>query len=153
MSGRRRGGPVGAAGRVDQDGPHGGHGPPVAVGGGPLGAPGRGHALAVQGVVDRPEDIRRGHYVAVLYVIDQYFPCCFDHAGTDPVDIRWRPRFQVQPLRVIDVCLPFVTALKADSSVITLDVRRYELARLDDAYARRVVKPLRAPRPQRNKHR
>jgi hypothetical protein len=100
-----------------------------------------------------PEDIRRGHYVAVLHVIDQYLPCCLDRAGTDPVNIRWRPTFKVQPLRVIDVCLPFVTALKAGGSVITLDVRRYELARLDDAYARRVVKRLRAPRPKRNRKR
>jgi hypothetical protein len=50
---------------------------------------------------------------------------------------------------LVDVCLPFVTAQKAGGSVITLDVRRYELARLDDAYARRVVKRLRAQRPKR----
>jgi hypothetical protein len=50
---------------------------------------------------------------------------------------------------VLYVCLPFVTAQKAGGSVITLDVRRYELARLDDAYARRVVKRLRAQRPKR----
>jgi hypothetical protein len=100
-----------------------------------------------------PEDIRRGHYVAVLHVIDQYFPCCFDRAGTGPVNIRWRPRFQVQPLKVIDVCLPFVTAERADGSVITLDVRRHELARLDDAYARRVVKRLRARHAKRKKTR
>ncbi|MHC4966970.1 MAG: hypothetical protein ACYTGE_18965 [Planctomycetota bacterium] len=90
-----------------------------------------------------PEDIRRGDYVAVLHVIDQYFPCCFDRAGTDPVNIRMLPSFRVQPLKVIDVCLPFVTALKAGGSVITLDVRRYELAR----------KRLRAQRPKRNRNR
>ncbi|MHC4082920.1 MAG: hypothetical protein ACYS15_19885 [Planctomycetota bacterium] len=100
-----------------------------------------------------PEDIRRGHYVTVLHVIDQYFPCCFDRAGTDPVNIRMLPSFRAQPLKVIDVCLPFVTALKAGGSVITLDVRRYELARLDDAYARRVVKHLRAQRLKRKKKR
>ncbi|MHC5008901.1 MAG: hypothetical protein ACYTGF_16260 [Planctomycetota bacterium] len=96
-----------------------------------------------------PEDIRRGHYVAVLNVIDQYFPCCFDQTGTEPVNIRMRPQFQMRPLKVIDVCLPFVTLTKVDGSAITLDVRRYELARLDDAYARRVVKRLRAQRPKR----
>jgi hypothetical protein len=91
-----------------------------------------------------PEDIRRGHYVAVLHVIDQYFPCCFERSGTDPVNVRWRPRFQAQPLKVLDVCLPFVTVAKADGAVVTLDVRRHELARLDEGYARRVVKRLRA---------
>ena len=51
------------------------------------------------------------------------------------------------------MCLPFVTAQKAGGSVITLDIRRHELARLDDAYARRVVKRLRAQRPERNQKR
>jgi hypothetical protein len=97
-----------------------------------------------------PEDIQRGQYVAILHVIEQYFPCCFDQARTDPVSIRWRPRFQIQPLEVVDVCLPFVTVRKPAGSVITLDVRRHELARLDDAYARRVVKRLRAARAGRN---
>jgi hypothetical protein len=100
-----------------------------------------------------PEDVRRGHHVAVLHVVDQYLPCCFDRAGTEPVSVRWRPRFQPQPLKVLDVCLPFVTVQKADGSIVTLDVRRHELARLDDAYARRVVKRLRARDAQRKKTR
>ena len=49
------------------------------------------------------------------------------------------------------LCLPFVTAQKPDGSLITLDVRRQELARLDDGYARRLVKRLRAPRPKSKK--
>jgi hypothetical protein len=100
-----------------------------------------------------PEDIRRGHYVAVLHVIDQYLPCCFDMPGTEPVNIRWRPTFQARPLKVVGVCLPFVTALKANGAVITLDVRRHELVRLDDDYARRVVRRLRARRSQHKKTR
>ena len=100
-----------------------------------------------------PEDIRRGHYVAVLHVIDQYCAYWFDHlpGRIEPVNIRTLPEDEPQPLRVIEVCLPFVTALRPDGTVVTLDVRRHELARLDDAYARRVVKRLRAPRPSRDK--
>jgi hypothetical protein len=100
-----------------------------------------------------PEDIRRGHYVAVLHVIEQYFPSCFDREGTDPVNVRWRPTFQARPLKVIDICLPFVTAQQADGAVVTLDVRRHELARLNDAYARRVVRRLHAQRRGRNRRR
>ena len=100
-----------------------------------------------------PEDIRRGHYVAVLHVIHQYLPCHFDTFETEPVNIRWRPGFQAHPLKVIDVCLPFVTVVKPKGAVITLDVRRHELVRLDDAYARRVVKRLRAAHPKPNKPR
>jgi hypothetical protein len=96
-----------------------------------------------------PEDIRRGHYVTVLHVIDEYLPFLFDKPGTEPVAIRWRPTSQAQPLEVVDVCLPFVTVVKASGGVLTLDVRRHELARLDDGYARRVVKRLRAHRAKR----
>jgi hypothetical protein len=93
-----------------------------------------------------PEDIRRGHYVTVLNVIDQYFPCCLNLPGRrEAVNIRMLPDFEAQPFKVTDVCLPFVTTVKHDGTPLTLDVRRYELARLDDAYARRVVRLLRAP--------
>ena len=99
-----------------------------------------------------PEDIRRGIYVAVLHVIDQCYPCWFDRPWRDaPINIRMLPDDEPRPLRVIEVCLPFVTALRPNGTVTTLDVRRHELARLDDAYARRVVKRLRAPRRQREK--
>ena len=99
-----------------------------------------------------PEDIRRGFYVAVLHVIDQYHPCWFDsQSQVGPVNIRMMPEDEPQPLKVTDVCLPFVTALKASGAVTTLDVRRHELARLNDTYARRVIKRLRARRLNKNK--
>ena len=51
------------------------------------------------------EDLRRGLYVTVLNVIDQYFPCCFDlPRRTDPVNIRMLPGEEAQPLRVVGVC-------------------------------------------------
>lgn len=99
-----------------------------------------------------PEDIRRGFYVAVLHVIDQYPSYCFGLPGRTEllVSVRSLPEGDTEPLEVIDVCLPFVTVRKADRGIVTLDVRRHELARLDDAYARRVVKRL---RPRRSRDR
>ncbi len=97
-----------------------------------------------------PEDLRRGCYVAVLHVIDQYPAFCFDLPGrTELVNIRSLPDDEIQPLKVIDVCLPFVTVIKPDRGIVTLDVRRHEMARLDDVYARRVVKRLRPPLSKR----
>ncbi len=96
------------------------------------------------------EDIRRGYYVAVLHNIEQYMPWCLDVLSsskrTEPIKVRLVPEDEAQPLKVLEVCLPFVTARKADGSLVTLDVRRQELARLDDDYARRIVKRLRAQR-------
>lgn len=95
-----------------------------------------------------PEDIRRDHYVAVLNEIEQYFPCCFDLRQPEPVNIRMLPADAPEPLRVFEVCLPFVTARRPNGSLITLDVRRHELARLEAVYARRVIKGLKRPKPK-----
>ncbi len=94
------------------------------------------------------EDIRCGTYVVVLHIIEQYMPFCMDER-TKPISVRMVPEDEAHPLKVLEVCLPFVTARKPDGSLITLDVRRQELARLDDGYARRLVKRLRAPRPKK----
>jgi len=91
-----------------------------------------------------PEDIRRGHYVAVLNEIQQWFPPCWS-GKPEPVSVRTIPTEEAVPLQVIEICLPFVTVRKADGSLATLDVRRHELARLDAGYARRVIKCLRHP--------
>ncbi len=101
------------------------------------------------------EDIRSGTYVAVLHNIEQYVPYCLDTLPSsrriEPISVRLVPEDEAHPLKVLEVCLPFVTARKHDGSLVTLDVRRQELARLDDGYARRLVKRLRAPGPKSKK--
>ena len=97
------------------------------------------------------EDIRIGNYVAVLHVIEQYMPLfCMDER-TRPLSVRLVPEDEAHPLKVLEVCLPFVTARKHDGSLVTLDVRRQELARLDDGYARRIIRHLTAPKPKSRK--
>ena len=96
-----------------------------------------------------PEDIRRGHYVAVLNEIEQWFPSCCSSGKPEPYSVRTIPTDETVPLLVFEICLPFVTVRKADGSLVTLDVRRHELARLDDGYARRVIRHLRHPRTRK----
>ena len=92
-----------------------------------------------------PEDIRRGHYVAVLNEIEQWFPFCCSTGKPEPYNVRIVPTDEIVVLQVFEICLPFVTVRKADGSLLTLDVRRHELVRLDDGYARRVIRRLRNP--------
>ncbi len=89
-----------------------------------------------------PEDIRRGDYVAILHEIEQRWSYWCDRQ-TEPTNVRMLPTDDPEPLKVFEVCLPFVTARKADGSVVTLDIRRHELARLGDGYARRVINRMR----------
>ncbi len=96
-----------------------------------------------------PEDIRRGHYVAVLNEIEQWFPYCCLSGRPEPYSVRTIPTDEIVPMQVFEICLPFVTVRKADGSLVTLDVRRHELARLDEGYARRVIRRLRQPKTKK----
>jgi hypothetical protein len=99
-----------------------------------------------------PDDVQPGLYVAVLQLVGQYMPMQCDstlHPRTEPVDVLWVPWWSNEPLKVLEVCTPFVLARRADRSCRMLDLRRHRLARLDAGYARRVRKRLRAERKQR----
>ena len=96
-----------------------------------------------------PEEIKAGSYVVVLYEIHQYLPCCFGGVTppSEPVKIRWLPD-EPEPLEVHGVCAPFVFAKKPDDELVTLDVRRHQLGRLDGASLRRVLEHLRKKRQE-----
>ncbi|MEM6799448.1 MAG: hypothetical protein AAF589_08030 [Planctomycetota bacterium] len=94
-----------------------------------------------------PEDIAPGDYVAVL---DRQFefPAVVWYAdrslaGEDQViRLRLRPREPSGPLRVVEVCLPFVFVQTPKGGHQTLDIREVHLARLDAECSRRVCKAL-----------
>jgi hypothetical protein len=93
----------------------------------------------------RPEDVRHGMYVAVLYRICEFLPlsCADPHLGVpEPVRLRWLPWDGARPLRVRDVCLPFVLVRPAKGKSEVLDLRRVQLAKLDPDFARRTIAEL-----------
>jgi len=96
-----------------------------------------------------PEDIRPGVYIAILYVALEYFTGC---------DESWQPlrlrRIDIlpgadggTPLRVREVCLPYLLVEQPDGRHRTIDVRRYRLAVLSERYAEKSIKRL-AARPK-----
>ena len=99
-----------------------------------------------------PEEIKAGSYVVVLDEIHEYLPCCFGGVTppSEPVRIRWLPD-DPEPLEVLSVCMPFVFAKKPDDSLVTLDVRRHQLGRIDKATLRRVLEHLRTKRQEQGK--
>jgi len=96
-----------------------------------------------------PEDIRRDQYVAVLDELHQFLPLrCVDEPDLHPpkpLSARFLP-FYVEPLTVIDVCLPFVAVRCPEGCVTMLDVRRCRLGRLRGRFARRVLRQSRRRR-------
>ncbi len=82
----------------------------------------------------------------MLNEFQQWLPYCCSEGKPEPVSVGMIPTDEIVPLQVFEICLPFVTVRKADGSLVTLDVRRHELARLDEDYARRVIRRLRHPK-------
>lgn len=99
-----------------------------------------------------PEDLQQGDYVAVASVICE-FPSFFwmGDAETMPpgevVRIQTLPGDAGTPLRIKDVCLPFVLVKCPDGQVQSLDVRQTQLVRLRRRYAKTAWQALRKQKP------
>ena len=97
-----------------------------------------------------PEDIRPGLYVAVLYVIGEHLSGTALDEPTwrrvEPVRVQWlQPLwFGGHPMKVIDVCLPYVLVREADGDYQTLDVRRFRLARVTRKFGEKAREKVRA---------
>ncbi len=95
-----------------------------------------------------PEDIRPGDYVSLLHVVSECVPffCIEDvqFRQIEPVRITHMPR-SIEPMEVVEVCLPFVLVRLPDEKHQTLDVRRHRVARLSQRFGKKSFKRLKAP--------
>ena len=96
-----------------------------------------------------PEEIRRGDFVAPLYMVHEWpswFWCCGDDAlwpREELVRTQSLPGDEAAPLEVTAVCLPFVLVETPCGEGRTLDVWRVKLARLDRRFARKARRAVR----------
>jgi hypothetical protein len=92
-----------------------------------------------------PEDICVGDFIAPLFEYYEIASYCW-HAESwnlplnEPVRVRYVPTCDPVPLRVKSICLPFLLATNAAGEASTVDVRKYQLARLDASHAKRCWK-------------
>lgn len=101
------------------------------------------------------EDITCGDFIAVMNEVVElpsylWSGCDISLPSDEPVRLRFLPCDAGEPRKVIAVCLPFVYAKKPNGSVVTLDVRRYQLLRLDRVCARAAWK---ARKPSKKRRR
>ena len=101
-----------------------------------------------------PEDIRPGDFVTPLFVITE-LPSYWWNGGSwdlphdQPVRIRVIYNCDGMPMRVKSVCLPFVLAKCPAGEHSTIDLRKCQLARLDERYAKRAWKAYKKSAAQR----
>ena len=91
-----------------------------------------------------PEDVRKGDFVGVLYVIYElpsFFWCAesFQIPHDEPVRLQLVPE-PGPPLKVQSVCVPFVFVKDPVGKQKMLDLRKCRLARLDRDFARTIWK-------------
>src|SRR6476660_2205769 len=92
-----------------------------------------------------PEEIRAGDFVTPLFVIavvPSYWWCSDEWSlpRDEPVRIRFTSACDGAPLKVQSVCLPFVLVKTPACDRGTLDLRKCQLARLDESHAKRAWK-------------
>jgi hypothetical protein len=92
-----------------------------------------------------PEDIRPGDFVTPLFMIAEvpsywWWGESWNLPHDQPVRIRFTSNCDGMPLRVKSVCLPFVLAKTPAGEQGTLDLRKCQLARLDQSHAKRAWK-------------
>lgn len=92
-----------------------------------------------------PEDIRVGDYVVVMHVVMEHLmdSCVVESwKGIEQVRILWMPWEDSAPMKVAEVCLPFVLVKKPDRKHVLLDTRRYRLARIPCEFGRTAFRKL-----------
>jgi hypothetical protein len=93
-----------------------------------------------------PEDVRAGRYVAITHVVEQFLwpsPCDGAEWRTPQVrEVLWRPYAQRGPLKVVEVCLPFVLARQVDGKFRVLDTRACRLVELSERFGRQAFSRL-----------
>jgi len=90
-----------------------------------------------------PEDITVGDYITITHRICQYL-----RGGEDADSDLYIQRVAVtaydagQPMKVVNVCLPFVLVRLSNETYATVDVRQVNLSRMCKSYAKSAMKCL-----------
>lgn len=103
------------------------------------------------------EDIVTGMYIVELYQEWEVPPCeplCSGlHPTVDPVRITMKPWHGMEPTKVMAVCLPSVLVKTVRGDCYCMDVRRFAIGRVSDAYGKAAFKALDPARAERRRKR
>ncbi len=96
-----------------------------------------------------PEDLKQGDFVAVLNEVIELPTFMWSDVEQSERDklvrIRCIPSASGMPLKVKAVCLPFVFVKSPMGQCETIDIRRFQLVRLNERYSEIVWKSFRKP--------
>lgn len=101
------------------------------------------------------EDLATDDYVTVLNEVYELpsFLWCDSLTRLDPgapVTIQYMAHNAGVPFRVLSVCLPFVYVKPPRGEIVSLDLRRQELVKLESKRARKIWKKLRRKKKKKS---
>lgn len=93
-----------------------------------------------------PEDVRAGEYVClhkVVYEFPGFLLCCGEEwKQKDVAQCSLLPSAGGIPMRVVEVCIPYILVETHEGKHQTLDLRRQQVARVSRRYGARAFKKL-----------
>ncbi len=103
-----------------------------------------------------PEDVQPKMYVSIMHVVYEHVAWCREPEPWrkgEPARSLLLPDDPSEPLKVVEVCLPFVLVEDAEGDCKTLDVRRQRLAELSQRYGDAVCMRAKAKRMAKKRRR
>ena len=93
-----------------------------------------------------PEDIIPGDYITPMSERPEYLWFSkegeFSHSKVDVLSPKVRSRMSGLPLRVKEICIPFVVAKTPFGGLLVLDTRKIDFGLLNYGFAKRLFKTL-----------
>jgi hypothetical protein len=92
------------------------------------------------------EDLRAGDYIYVLGELLEMVPLLIDAErwqNPESVKLMVLPHSGLEPMKIVEVCLPVLLVKDKSGKCETLDARLFRFARLPDRFGRKVFKRLR----------
>lgn len=102
------------------------------------------------------EDITRGDFVTIINETFELPSFLWDRTDIslspdEPIRIQYKAGNAGLPQKVVGVCLPFVYARKPNGVLVTIDMRRQQLVRLDHDCAQTVWDELKQPKRKKKR--
>ena len=92
-----------------------------------------------------PEDVKPDQFVTITHVTHEFVAEACTSLGrsvVEPSRVTFMSECAGRPLKVVDVCLPFVLVKDPMGTHFPVDLRKYQIALLSDAFGKKAFKKI-----------
>ncbi|MEX2216912.1 MAG: hypothetical protein WD768_22555 [Phycisphaeraceae bacterium] len=92
-----------------------------------------------------PEDVKTDQFVTITHVMYELLPdecTSIPQRVIDPLRVTLMCPCAGRPMKVVEVCLPFVLVKDPAGTHLTIDLRRYQIALLSNTFGRKAFRKI-----------